>query len=68
MVKISIPFIITLILVLLKIFGVITCSWLWVFCLLWLPIVISFGALFIAIFITMLFMILLLIIDLITNE
>lgn len=45
MVKVSIPLVITLILVLLKIFGVITCSWLWVFCLLWLPFAICFAGL-----------------------
>lgn len=44
---ISLPVVITLILVILKLCGIITCSWWWVFCLLWIPVAISLLSIFI---------------------
>lgn len=68
MVKVSIPFVITLILVLLKLFGVITCSWVWVFCLLWLPFVIYFAGLMLATLLGGLFMMFLITISIIFHD
>lgn len=46
----------TILLVLLKCLGTITCSWLWVFCLLWGPPLIGLGISFVLLFIWMIIM------------